>query len=91
MDIGFLWDERKYQAVVKKHRVHFYEVVSAFDDPKGYEVPDPAAHADRWVWVGRAVTNRVLVVVYSEEALPVYRLNTAFEAEGSWLDEYTRE
>jgi uncharacterized DUF497 family protein len=31
MDIGFVWDETKYQAVRKKHHVQFYEVVSAFN------------------------------------------------------------
>ncbi len=33
MDVGFVWDENKYQTTVKKHDVRFYEVVSAFDDP----------------------------------------------------------
>ncbi len=53
MDIGFVWDEIKYQAVVNKHNVHFYEVVAAFDDPDGYEFSDPAEHEDRWLWIGR--------------------------------------
>ena len=47
MDIGFVWDEGKYRHVVARHHVRFYEVVSAFDDPNGYEVPDPAGHADQ--------------------------------------------
>lgn len=42
MDIGFVRDEIKYQAVVNKHNVHFYEVVAALDDPDGYELSDPA-------------------------------------------------
>jgi hypothetical protein len=25
MDIGFVWDEKKYPAVVKAHNVKFYE------------------------------------------------------------------
>ena len=36
MDIGFVWDETKYQTVIKQHNVNFYEVVAAFDDPAGY-------------------------------------------------------
>lgn len=47
MDLGFIWDESKYQITVKKHNVRFYEVVSAFDDPNGYEMPDPAEHEER--------------------------------------------
>ena len=49
MDIGFVWDEIKYQAVVNKHNVQFYEVVAAFDDPDGYELSDPAEHEERWI------------------------------------------
>ncbi len=55
MDFGFIWDSVKYQQVVADHGVKFYEVVSAFDDPSGYEPHDPAGHSDRWLWVGRTV------------------------------------
>lgn len=34
MDIGFIWDENKYQVAQTKHKVRFYEAVSAFDDPR---------------------------------------------------------
>ena len=51
MDIGFTWDEEKYQKVVDGHHITFH---------------------------------------YSEEDLPLYRLITAFDAEGRWLDEYQR-
>jgi uncharacterized DUF497 family protein len=88
MDIGFIWDEEKYGKVSAEHNVRLYEVVSAFDDQDGYEVPDPAGHVDRWMWVGKTVHDRVLVVIYSEEDLPLYRLITAFDAEGKWLDAY---
>ena len=88
MDIGFVWDEKKYQAVLKKHNIRFYEVVSAFDDPNGYETLSPTGHGDRWMWIGQSVSGRILAVVYSEEDLPLYRLITAFDAEGRWLNEY---
>jgi uncharacterized DUF497 family protein len=88
MDIGYIWDETKYQITVKKHNVHFYEVVAAFDDSNGYEVPDPAEHRDRWLWVGRTPWDRVLIIIYSEEELPLYRVITAYDAERRWLDEY---
>ena len=90
MDIGFVWDENKYRQVVADHNVRFHEVVAAFDDPNGYEVPDPASHIDRWLWVDRTPQNRVLAIIYSEEELPLYRFITAFNAEGKWLDEYYR-
>ena len=88
MDIGFVWDEEKYQEVQAAHQVRFYEVVSAFDDPNGYEIADSAGHEDRCMWVGSTVGGRVLAVVYSEEELPLYRLVTAFDAEGRLLNEY---
>ena len=88
MDIGYVWDKNKYQEVQRKHQVQFYEVVSAFDNLKGYEAPDPAGHEDRWIWIGATASGRVLSIVYSEEDLPIYRFITAFDAEGRWLDEY---
>ena len=90
MDIGFIWAEDKYQEVQSKHGVQFYEVVSAFDDPNGYETPGSAVHEDRWVLVGLTTSGRVLAIVFSDEDVPIYRLITAFDAEGELLDEYYR-
>jgi uncharacterized DUF497 family protein len=90
LDIGFVWDEHKYRKVVADHDVRFYEVVAAFEDVSGFEAPDPAGHVDRWMWVGQTDAGRLLVVIYSEEELPLYRLITAFDAEGAWRDEYYR-
>ncbi|MFN0122200.1 MAG: BrnT family toxin [Blastocatellia bacterium] len=88
MDIGFVWDEAKYRTVVREHGVAFYEVVAAFDDPAGFETPGPAAHENRWLWVGKTPGERLLVIVYSEQDLPLYRIITAYDAEGRWANEY---
>ena len=90
MDIGFIWAEDKYKEVQSKHGVQFYEVVSAFDDPHGYEIDDPAGHEDRRLWIGITVGGRVLAIVFSEEDLPLYRLITAFDAGRRLSDEYYR-
>ena len=90
MDIGFLWDEDKYQGVQTRHGVQFYEVVSAFDDPSGYEIDDPTGHEDRRMWIGMTAGGRILAIVFSDEELPIYRLITAFDAERRLLDEYDR-
>ena len=90
MDIGFIWDENKYQEVQRRHHVQVYEVVSAFDDPSGYEIADPAGHEDRRMWIGITTGGRVLAIVFSEEDLPIYRLITAFDAERRLRDEYYR-
>ena len=90
-DYGFVWSQEKYRRVIREHDVRFFEVVSVFDDQLCCEFPDPQEYADRWVLVGRSSTDRVLAVVYSEEELPLYRIITAFEAEGPLLDEYHKE
>ena len=90
MDIGYLWDEDKYKAVQRKHGVQFREAIFAFEDPDGYEIPDPAGHEDRWVQIGITTGGRVLAIVFSDEELPIYRLITAFDAERKLSDEYYR-
>jgi len=92
IDLGDVWDENKYEKVKSKHRISFAEVVSAMEDPKGFEEPDESSYEeDQWIWVGKAFSGRVLVVVYNEEDLPLHRLITSFEAEGRWLDEYEQQ
>ncbi len=57
-------------------------------DSYGYEVADPKGVEDRWLCVGKTPWNRIPTIIYSEEELPLYRINTAFDAEGKWLDGY---
>lgn len=90
MDIGFVWDTDKYREVQRKHRVQFYEVVSAFDDPNGCGYMDLEGPAGRWTWIGATTGNRILAIIYSDEDLPIYRLITSFDASGRSLDEYYR-
>lgn len=88
MDIGFVWDADKYEEVQRKHNIKFYEVVSAFDDTHGFDAPDPQKHPDRWMFVGKTVTNRVLVIIYIAEGEEFHRIITAYEAKGEILNEY---
>jgi uncharacterized DUF497 family protein len=88
MDIGFVWDEKKYKTVIADHNVRFYEVVAAFDDPNGYEASDFVEHEERWLWIGRTPWDRLLIIVYTEQDLPLFRIITAYDAEGRWRDEY---
>jgi uncharacterized DUF497 family protein len=89
-DVGFLWDEEKYARVRREHGVTFHEAIAALEDGNGYEAPDPQGHPDRCLYVGKTEAGRVLIVVYSDEELPVYRLITAYDAQGVWLDGYRR-
>lgn len=88
MDIGFVWDEDKYEEVRRKHNIQLYEVISIFDDPQRYENPDPQGHEDRWMLVGKTVDGRILSVICSDEDAPLQRLITAFEAGQRYIDEY---
>ena len=88
MDIGYIWDEEKYELVQQKHGVHLSEVVSAFEDPNGFEVMDTDPWEVRWIFVGKSYSNRLLQVVYSDEESPLLRLITAFEAGEDWRLEY---
>ena len=74
MDIGFIWDEDKYQEVQRKHSVQFYEVVSAFDDPDVQVVPDPQGNEDRWMLVAKTFNGRILSIICSDEDAPLHRL-----------------
>ena len=90
MDIGFIWDETKYNRVVREHGVQFYEVVSAFDDPNGFEELSPIEHEVRWMWIGKTHWDRLLAVIFTEQDLPLYRIVTAYDAEGRWINEYNQ-
>ncbi len=95
MDTGFVWDIEKYELVQEKHGVVFHEVVSAFDDPKGLEEPDPQGHSERYLLLARSHNDRILQIVYTddftEEGSMIYRIITAFDAGQEWVDEYQRQ
>lgn len=89
MDLGYVWDEDKYRKVQQKHSVSFHEVVDALEDPNGFEYSDDASLlSERWLWIGQTQNGRILLIVYSEEDLPLLRIITAFDAEHRWADEY---
>ncbi len=88
MDIGYVWDENKYEMVQEKHGVRFSEVVSAFEDPFGFDVMDEHPTEERWIFIGQSDSKKLLQIVYSEEELPLLRLITAFEAGQEWKHEY---
>lgn len=89
MDIGFVWDETKYQKVLAEHNVRFYEVVAAFDDPLALEIPDPVeSQEDRWLMIAKTPWGRLLAIVFTEQDVPLYRLITAYDANERLQNEY---
>ena len=64
---------------IKKYNVQFYEVVSAFDDPDGYDGPDPQGYPTGGCSQEKALLNRILVIIYIPEDAEIHRLITAYE------------
>ena len=63
----FEWDLDKASGKRSKHSVTFEEASSVFGDWLGITVPDPdhSSAEDRFITVGMATRNRLLVVSYT--------------------------
>jgi uncharacterized DUF497 family protein len=65
----FRWDPRKALANLKKHGIDFHEAATVLDDPLSTTFPDPDhSHSERrFVTLGMSSTERLLVVIHTEE------------------------
>lgn len=89
MDVGYVWDQDKYEKTKKKHNLTFAQVVSALEDPKGFEYSDEVSwEEERWLWIGKTTGGRYLLVVFTDEDSPLIRIITAFDAEERWVEQY---
>ena len=63
----FSWDVRKAQVNFAKHGVAFEEAATVFADPAGLDWEDPAHSREerRYKRLGKAVTRRILLIVYT--------------------------
>ena len=60
------WDPAKARAILRKHRIHFADAVSALEDELALTIRDPSSEAEeRWITLGMDVLGRILVVVYA--------------------------
>lgn len=68
MAFKFVWDLKKADANLNKHRVSFPEASTTFGDPFSIDIQDPlhSDQEDRWVKIGTSSRQRLLVVVYVE-------------------------
>jgi uncharacterized protein len=66
---SFDWDELKAISNVDEHRVSFEEAATAFTDPFGCILADPdhSSEEERFIFIGFSVTNRLLVISYTED------------------------
>ena len=91
MDIGYVWDEDKYERVKVKHGVVFSEVVEVLERLDTLYESDPQGNPGRYMAVGEAPGGKTLQVIFSDEDAPLLRIITAFEASKEWRDEFRRQ
>ncbi len=90
MDIGYVWDEHKYQQVRDNHGVAFGEVVDVFEGGQTLYEEDPQGNPERMMAVGETSSGRVLQVIFTDEDAPLIRLVTAFDASKEWENEFRK-
>lgn len=68
----FSWDLRKAQVNYEKHGVAFEEAATVFADPAGLDWEDLAHSRQerRYKRLGRSVTGRMLLIVYTVRRMP---------------------
>ena len=68
MSVGFEWDASKGTLNLSKHRVSFDEATTVFDDPLAVIFDDlnHSSNERREIIVGHSVSNRFLLVCFSE-------------------------
>lgn len=80
MSFRFEWDKNKAEANVGKHRVDFEEAATVFNDPLA-RIFDDEEHSSgdevREIIIGRAITNRLLLVCFTERTQDVIRIFSA--------------
>lgn len=68
MAMLFEWDEEKAEINSKKHKTSFEEAKSVFGDPFAITIDDPdhSEKEQRYIDIGKSVSGKLLVVVYTE-------------------------
>lgn len=79
MNIRFEWDKNKAEANLGKHRVSFEEAATVFYDPLAriFDDEDHSSGDVREIIIGHAITNRLLLVCFTERARDVIRIFSA--------------
>lgn len=65
--MNFEWDYLKEFENIKKHSVSFAEAVETFSDPDGITLEDEkhSSDEDRFYWVGKSSSGRILTTRYT--------------------------
>jgi uncharacterized protein len=89
----YLWHPHKARANWKKHRVHFAEASTVFQDPHAQIMDDPD-HSDdeyRQIIIGYSNKNRLLFVSFHERDDGAIRLISARKADSQEHKVYEEE
>ena len=63
--MSFQWDPRKAVANLDKHGIDFADATGVLEDPRGFTMPEPHPHEERFITLGLDPIGRVLVVVWT--------------------------
>jgi uncharacterized DUF497 family protein len=74
-----VWDGRKADLNLRKHRVTFEEAATVFSDPLALIIEDPS-HAENARIIGESIVARILLVFFVERERDVVRLISARRA-----------
>jgi uncharacterized DUF497 family protein len=64
--ISFVWDDKKAESNLKKHKISFKEAQTVFSDPNARMIYDPghSGNEDRFILLGISSGLRLLVVCH---------------------------
>lgn len=82
MGYRFEWDQNKAALNIVKHSVSFDEASTVFDDPLA-QIFDDEVHSSyekREIIIGHSLTNRLLLVCFTERPKEIIHIITAREA-----------
>lgn len=88
----FEWDEAKNQANIRKHGVDFRQAAYVFADPFALSIPDDdhSEMEERWLLLGKNLSNQVLLVVHTFRYDDVIRIISARKATATETATYVK-
>jgi hypothetical protein len=79
MSVRFEWDRHKAAINIRRHGVSFDEASTVFDDPLAsiFDDEDHSLDESREIIIGRSISNRLLLVCFTERTQDVIRILSA--------------
>ncbi len=88
--MNYQWDPEKAKTNFRKHRIHFSDAVSVFQDDLARTIDDDCKEEQRYVTLGMDLLGRVLVVVYTWRGDDI-RIISARKARSNERKQYGRK